>query len=160
MCDYCSHLLHSLFALDSEVKWQIMSKTNPANFIFMHINFFAFICCQYRTAKGFYRDWAIQGKVKIGVGDCELLCERKTSPDLPIKFGLRQVLPWEHQLFAQQEKQIGSQQVGRKLDINQRTQLCHCVVQWSIHSQGMVQCTAWILKAVCWSHPHLTEGHK
>lgn len=95
----------------------------------MHINFFAFMCCQYRTAEGFYRDWAIQGKVKTGVGDCEVLCERKTSPDLPIKFGLRQVLPWEHQLIAQQEKQIVSQQVGRKLDIKQRTQLSHCVVQ-------------------------------
>lgn len=70
-----------------------MSKTNPANFIFMHINSLAFMYCKYRTAEGFYRDWAIQGKVKFGVGDCEMLCERKSSPGFPIKFGLRQEPP-------------------------------------------------------------------
>lgn len=31
--------------------------------------------------------------MKFGVGDCEVLCGRKTSPDLTIKLGLRQVLP-------------------------------------------------------------------
>lgn len=81
----------------------------------MHINFLAFVCCKYRTAGGFYRDWAIRRQMKFGVGDCEVLCERKTSPYLSIKFGLRQVLLWEYQLSAQQEKQIGCHPIWKEI---------------------------------------------
>lgn len=51
----------------------------------MHIDLLAFMYCQYRTAEGSFRDWAVEGQVKFGVGECEVMHARRTSPGFAIK---------------------------------------------------------------------------